>query len=153
MEVISVCWFCKKLLEILSKGCSQKSSFFEISDPPDFFGWPLLKQTSYMYEQRLSPSSSVEVSTINLLENIIIMFSTWKSLSSGVLVNCRSLLFWIFTLLPTTTLSATITFCPMVQWLPIFAFAIIWLKCQIFVSSPITQPSSIMAVWCTKMLI
>src|SRR4051812_46372003 len=51
-------------------------------------------------------------------------------------------LFWILTLLPMTTPGETTTFWPMLQRAPIRAPVITCEKCQIFVSLPMTQPSS-----------
>src|SRR6185436_8779953 len=45
-------------------------------------------------------------------------------------------LFWILTLLPTTTSGETTTFWPMLQSRPIRARGITWEKCQIFVPAP-----------------
>src|SRR5215472_8432114 len=51
-------------------------------------------------------------------------------------------LFWILTLLPIRQPGDTTTFCPRLQRLPILLPDIMWEKCQIRVSSPISQGSS-----------
>jgi len=55
-------------------------------------------------------------------------------------------LFWTFTLLPMMVPPATLTFWPKTQRSPILAPFMMWLKCQILLSDPISAPSSTTAV-------